>query len=272
MAYTTHAYLITALTNLHAGSGDNDYGTIDKHIQRDPTDALPIINGSSLKGALREYFEEELDLKAKSIIIFGDRPQNGNDESGQQGAYRFFAANLLSMPVRSTYLPYYNATSVEVVDRFKTMCKLLNVAITDDSHLLATDTPRIFNIPANELVLLEGVKAEKILDTTKLGDGLKTLIGDNPAIYCKEKFKDLVQSLPVIARNQLDNGQSENLWYEEVMPRESRFYFFVQVPENTDELNFEADFSSHLDNKVVQIGANATVGYGYCLITKINPK
>jgi len=71
--------------------------------------------------------------------------------------------------------------------------------------------------------------------------------------------------LPVVARNYLDNGVSKNLWYEEIVPRESVFIAAIQAP--------NATLVNALNNQVVQLGGNATVGYGYCLfnlIEKIN--
>ena len=63
-------------------------------------------------------------------------------------------------------------------------------------------------------------------------------------------------NLPIIARNVLDNGESKNLWYEQVLPAETVFYTIIQ--ENGNEL------ANALNGQIVQIGANATIGYGYC--------
>lgn len=48
---TTDTWLIQAISNLHAGKGDADFGIIDKHVQRDPVTGLPVIFASSIKGA-----------------------------------------------------------------------------------------------------------------------------------------------------------------------------------------------------------------------------
>ena len=63
-------------------------------------------------------------------------------------------------------------------------------------------------------------------------------------------------NLPIIARNVLENGESKNLWYEQVLPSETVLYTIIQ--EEGEELK------NALDGKLVQIGANATIGYGYC--------
>ena len=71
-----------------------------------------------------------------------------------------------------------------------------------------------------------------------------------------------LEQLPVIARNKLDNGESKNLWYEEVIPSETRFVFFVSYD---DEKIFE-EFDKTLQEGLVQIGANGSIGYGFCKI------
>ena len=71
-----------------------------------------------------------------------------------------------------------------------------------------------------------------------------------------------VDNLPIIARNVLENGESKNLWYEQVLPAETVLYTIIQE-ENDDLLKA-------LDGKIVQIGAGATIGYGYCKFNCIN--
>ena len=69
--------------------------------------------------------------------------------------------------------------------------------------------------------------------------------------------------LPVTARNQLDNGISKNLWYEEVVPHEALFYFFV-LSDGTEEGDDALDIFGELidENPLVQFGGNATIGRG----------
>lgn len=82
----------------------------------------------------------------------------------------------------------------------------------------------------------------------------------------EKAFKELVNELPVLSRNHLENGVSQNLWYEEVVPREARFGFVLLAPENDGYLE---TFESIVHEKVIQVGANATIGYGLCHFQKI---
>jgi CRISPR-associated protein Cmr4 len=246
--FTAHAYLVECLSNMHAGSGDNNYGVIDKQVQRDAISNLPVIHASGLKGALREYFRECVAPGETNIpVIFGS-DKNDRDNM-QQGAYRFFEARLLQFPVRGIGKePYYLATS-------ETSIKLFN----DTAKSLGTD----------KTISLKKEDTSVETEFGKLSNCIDTSGAIKPFVLASEDtMQDVLTHLPVIARNNLDNGQSENLWYEEVLPRESRLYFFVLVPDIAGA-DFEKGFNRHLDGKTVQIGANATVGYGYCKISKI---
>ena len=94
---------------------------------------------------------------------------------------------------------------------------------------------------------------------------LKTLIADDYAVVASMKK----YPFPVLARNQLENGISNNLWYEEIVPHKSIFYLIILAPEN-DEEEF-SDFDKALTGKgiAVQFGGNATIGYGYTKIKNI---
>jgi CRISPR-associated protein Cmr4 len=78
---------------------------------------------------------------------------------------------------------------------------------------------------------------------------------------------DYVEKLPTVARNYLDNGISQNLWYEEIVPRETRFYFFTSRPDKDDPL--ANGINSKSISKLAQIGGNATVGFGLCKLEKL---
>lgn len=85
--YTNKAYIIKTKTNLHAGSGDTNFGVVDNEVQRDSITNLPVINSSSLKGAVRDHFKDFLvetnetinNTEVKPFVfstIFGDEQKN----------------------------------------------------------------------------------------------------------------------------------------------------------------------------------------------------
>lgn len=217
MKYTTDIYLITVLTNLHAGAGDSDFGFVDKHVQRDPVTTFPTIHSSSLKGALRAHFEGE--NKEMVNYVFGKEGKKETSNSpSEKGHYRFLAADILALPRPNS----------------------------------EGNTP--FTI----------VSSEKIKKAIELKiDILRAKCSLNNYTLDSTKFKELSEELPIIARNHLENGQSENLWYEEIVPHQTLFITYIQRPPNEK-------YELKLDGETIQIGGNATVGYGLCKFKKIS--
>lgn len=239
----THVFLITAKTNLHVGDeSGGSFSVIDKAIQRDPLTKLPCINSSSLKGAIKEFCVHEttgLDIKK----LFGsDVDENGktNHNDSQKGNAIFFDAKLLMLPQQNSQTLYHYTTCNEVIEQMNEKIALF------DTKKKKTDK--------------EGKEeqSKKIDDTLKK---VKSLInnGKDVKTVCLEKFDNYCHddNLPIVARNVLENGESKNLWYEQVLPAETVFYAVIR--EEGKKLK------EKLDGKLVQIGANATIGYGYCM-------
>jgi len=227
-----NVWFITAKTNLHVGNENtSSYGLIDLAVQRDATTKLPCINSSSLKGALNEYAamlkSKDLDL----VKIFGcDKSDKSKDAKTQKGKYTFFDANILFLPVQSDTHLFELVTCDAVLARFFSQVRLITEEeITEDNLMGKFSYRKISN----------------------------------------QEFIDLCSddNLPIIARNVLDNGESKNLWYEQVVPAETVFYTLIDDTLDT-ELTLAKKISE--DKAIVQIGANATIGYGYCKFTNLN--
>ncbi len=275
-------YLITCLTHLHAGRGDTNYDIVDKEVQRDPIDELPIIHASSLKGALREWFRQQQPGEIENgkqrdhptvNRIFGNDTKGGSTDFGQ-GSHQFFEGRLLALPVRSSHLPFFLATSPSVL----TDC-LAQVGLYGRTYeprgtiteVLKTLTPQAGTPLA---LTTQTITGELMLDeyaaTVERAEPLRTalhqLLGyEHIALFHDDDLKDVAGRLPVIARNNLENGRSVNLWYEEVAPRQTRFSFFVRHP--AADTSFEQTLAGAGGR--VQVGANATIGYGQCTLSKL---
>ena len=276
----TELYTIETLSNLHVGAGDINFDVIDNQVQREVPTNLPIINSSSLKGAFREHFssfdeegKKEKDSKMVRYIFGGSNKENQT----QAGAYSFFEATLLTRPVRSNKKSYFNATSPLVITNLLESIENFNIEFDEElkTSLLAlskvevkADKPIIFeNISS---VILEDYEAENSKeDVSKVSE----FLGENLALFSDEDFKNL--DLPVLARNYLEDGISKNLWYEEVVPKKSKFTFIIAKPTNIDERDyedkvkgFESRFTKEGSN--LQIGANKSIGYGFTKVTKVS--
>lgn len=297
--YKNRAYIIRTKTNLHAGSADSGFGIIDKEVQRDSISNLPVINGSSLKGAVRDHFREMLastndlpmgDERVKPFtfrVIFGDEEDEKKldeednksyDKLPKQGLVKFIDARLLFLPLRSNKRPYYHVTSLSTLKEAQAQLHEMGIDLSFGLE----------NLPKNKSVVIDNAPAQvedvvcEAFDTDV--STLKSLFGiEHLAVFGDEDFNEVLEGLPVIARNSLKNGKSENLWYEEVVPRESVFITVWSYYDNfdtsrvnskgkTDKDRFENAFTlfeSKILKDHIQIGANASIGYGICTFSKL---
>ena len=233
----TAAYMIRCLTNMHVGKGDATYEVVDKCVQRDVTTGMPCIYSSSLKGALRQFFSKQgfADIK----YVFGsDVSRDEKDGSKEKESDNSNEGNPKEHSVGNFTFFQANllAYPVQTTQEGATYILKTNKALQESIKELA----KLLSAPSNiEDLLPEGIE--------------------------KDLSNEALEQLPVIARNQLDNGESKNLWYEEVVPAESRFVFFVSY----DDEEIFVKFDKIIQEGVIQIGANGSIGYGFCKITNL---
>lgn len=255
----TCLYTLQTLTHLHAGSGEANVGTVDNLIQRDPSTGLPVIHASSLKGAIREHCTREGMDRNTIKTIFGGEPKMNER---LQGAFRFFDGRLLAIPVRSDKAPFLMATCPSVLKDFKQTLEMFHKTCPIDlSQLPEVTTPIVSNLQFQD-AYIEDLDKKAVLKVFKI-NGLEQFIGNHPIVLLSDKDFSMLcneQHLPVIAHNYLENGISKNLWYEQVLPRLTVLYFMLLTP---DDKPLQEAFDEKM-RLVLQIGANATVGYGYC--------
>lgn len=266
---STQFYLIRALTNLHPGAGDANFGIIDKHVQRDPLTGLPTIFASSLKGSLRELLTVNGIAAADIKNIFGSdnaRGTQAGEADLQQGSFIFYAAKLLGLPIRSSHSLYYIATTPALIQELLNDAALFGMDLPERTaleELLALESTLVEGKPlygGNDqgVIQLEDLAAQH---KAQLGERLGNMFGPRLALLHINDFQQLAEALPTVARNSLDNGKSINLWYEEIVPRESRFYTAITAMNSQPELLEQGlEQQKHL----VQLGGNATVGNGLC--------
>ena len=226
MSNSVSVWLIIPQTNLHVGNESvGNFGVIDKAIQRDVMTGIPCINSSSLKGAIKEYLTNGPQKgKVNVQSLFGS--VKGKEDT-QKGSAVFFDANLLFIPEQCEGGKVYELA----------YCDKVIQAFVDKATALGANCS---------------------IDSIK--KNCKALKGNSESV---ENFKELCSddSLPIIARNCLEDGESVNLWYEQVLPSQSVLAAIIMTP-NDGDLDI-------LKDKIVQIGANATIGYGYCLFKKL---
>lgn len=233
--------ILKCLTNLHAGSGEVNYNIIDNEVERDPVSNYPTIHASGVKGALRAFFEENGNKNVKKW--FG---ANSKEEK-QPGFLKVLNASMLAIPMRTTggsgSKPYQLVYTEEMGKQYEEIAEAFGIPVRLGKE-------------ENANVQVEGYQLKKM---RKLQVG-----GQSYELYCMNEEDFKTRALPVIARNQLDNGISKNLWYEEVVPHKSMFYFPVIA--NDREKGLLEEFKHAVEGKVIQFGGNASIGYGLCKV------
>lgn len=248
MATTFKAYFIQCVTNLHAGSGDANYGIIDKLVQRDPVTNYPTIHASSLKGGLREHFEKHETLKDNVDTIFGKEGKNGTDS--ESGSYTFLNADLTALPVRCTHHQFVLAFDDLITTSIN---KKATTILGNDIFNILADGNFVYGATTNGYA--EDI--ELLHQTYKNPFTFKQeLISSYFATINQDSFKELATNLPLIARNKV--GKDKNLWYEEIVPHQSIFITFLGTT------NQDSEFETALTTNLIQIGGNASVGHGLC--------
>lgn len=237
-------------TPLHAGTG-SELGVIDLPIQRERHTNFPKIEGSSLKGALRERFEGIAGSRTNSDIyaVFGPE---GDGTDNFAGAIGFTDARLLLFPVKSMKGVFAWVTCPQVLKRFINDLEITGKATNTESELpqpkqlgtafVTNDTHLILN--SDRIVLEEyAFKSEKNDALTVLSQGIFKLLFDQDEWWQKkietslvllhdEDFRDFVTlSTEVITRTKIDNrtGTVEDgaLFTEEYLPEASVLYSLV---------------------------------------------
>jgi CRISPR-associated protein Cmr4 len=288
-------FIIEALTNMHVGSGETHFGVVDNLIQRHPVTKIPIIHSSGIKGALKDHFENDNEIKQYIPELFGGSIELDNADPNGELDYKpghliFFEAQMLTLPLRASENVYYNCTSVptlieylDQLDNFfnaKEKTKELRKWLVEldftgsdflyfegSNNLEIEDYTKNKTIPKPDNLIVNSLTALCKIDINKL------------AIFNKDIFTRICEdSIPVVARNQIkDDGTSGNLFYEEVLPRKTSLFMIVGYDKYllNDKLEIVRkagkEFVKKLKNNgtVYQFGANYSVGYGFSKLSQI---
>ena len=279
-----------ALTGLHPGSGAA-LDAIDLPVQRERHTSWPLIPGSSLKGVLRAATkvgdERDEDHKNCWLTVFG--PETVTDTESHAGAITVTDARILAFPVRSLQGVFAWATCPAVLTRLAQDVKLAPGTLSlpaempqvvDGEILCAPDT-LVIN---DETVVLEEYDfhrrgnyeawatalAARITGDAALQDRFKARL----AILSDNDFGHFVRyATEVTARIGLEawtkTVKNGALFYQEVLPPETLFYSVIRSEHRTGtpkemEAAAAMDWLRETVPDVIQIGADETIGRGFC--------
>ncbi|WP_029015117.1 type III-B CRISPR module RAMP protein Cmr4 [Niveispirillum irakense] len=285
---------LLAETPIHPGSGQDD-GTVDLPVQREKTTSYPVIPGSSVKGALRDYVRQQLqkdkepedDKEAeevkkkhqKKVDDWFGKPENAGNILVSDG-------RLLLLPVRSLTGAYRWLTCPHLIERLRRDLQragLPTEGLSVPALPLGKDTPPVLTRGATgEKLFLEersfevagAVSAELVAAIGTLIDdeGARARLAGQIAVVGDDDFAWFARyALNVQARNNLDPDRktSKNLWYEETLPPDSLFYTMLvpRVNKPGSDAKSAVDGLHEMVGKrrYLQMGGNETVGQGWFL-------
>ena len=288
-------FYIHTISPMHVGSG-SDLGIVDMPIQREGHTNFPKIEGSSLKGSIREAFElkgrTDVDTLIKTYMSFGYDESNAPSAVQQAfpeksdkefaGALGFSDGRILLFPVKSAKGIFAWATSPMILKRFMKDLELSNQeqdfkieknSIPNESKIIIDD---------NNVILEEyQIGVSKKESTQKIAEFLATELKNDEIkekliILDDDEFADFVTlSTEIITRTKIDNSKGTvldgALFTEEYLPCETVMYSLALashvMTKVTQIKNFGSDnevmnFFTSTVPKTLQIGGNATIGKG----------
>jgi CRISPR-associated protein Cmr4 len=236
-------------TPLHAGKGD-DLGIVDLPIQREKHTDFPKIEGSSLKGAIREAFEsremkislgDQKDVmveKGKTLnLVFGD-PDKGDEHASALG---FSDARILLFPVKSLKGVFTWVTCPEILNRFKEeikeVCQMDTTALDSfnfwslihqvaDEHLLINGRVLLeeFGIPVQKTPEVQSL-AQYLADFTGVPEvARKLVVLDNDTFtYFVKYATEVITRIKIGTNGTVEAGP----FNEEYLPTESILYAHI---------------------------------------------
>lgn len=260
-----------AETFLHPGSGQTA-NVIDLPVAREKTTNYPVIPGSSLKGALRDFAEL---LSADADHLFG-RPESA-------GVIAVTDGRLLLLPVRSLNTHFVWITCPYLIERYWRDYKLSAISETlpELPSIELKEGQAAADSSSFEYLYLEELSFEIVpTDLSVLvnnisplikHDSVRTRLKNSLVVINDDEFNYFASNcLAVNARNRLekDTKTSENLWYEETIPAETLFYTLLIARPIEHQNNAIKTIAELFEKRpYLQVGGNETVGQGWCAIS-----
>ncbi len=251
--------LLRAVTPVHAGVGRTYGEAVDLPVQRDEF-GVPVMWGSSLKGAIRAH--KELNAVNKVVVkaVFGPDER----AEGVEGAssMSILDARLVAMPVRSLKGLYAYITSHHLLQYYKTYLEILRSCaskVSDEVNRMADGVDKLIErakdvkrgsaiaISDRCIVTVDGgrkvVLNERVFDVVDgadlreharscLGKALREDEVERLVIVSDEVLHDLIRTgMQVITRVALDYStktvKTGALWSEEYVPTGTVFVTVV---------------------------------------------
>jgi len=262
-------------TPLHVGAGAS-VGIVDLPIIRESHTGYPVIPGTSLKGVLADLWNGELVDKKRPQgsdvrLLFGS--DEAKDANG--GKLLVGESKVVAFPVRSAKGGFAWVTCPLALGRlYRDLGKKLESFDFEEDMCYASSTLQL-----EGTAILEEYSLEVKDDVPKdIVDELKDLCNDDLwhgelsshlAIVSDEMFKYFVENTCEIAQHVKINDETGTatdgaLFNQENVPAET--LFFTVLNENTDGCFDKLEKKLNDVGNLIQIGADATTGLGWCSV------
>jgi len=294
---------IYAETPIHPGSGTVISGVVDLPIQRERHTEFPIIQGSSLKGVLRNS-AEDAGITGKVRIKEGDKEVEKEwiniifGEQDRVGGISITDARILAFPVRTLKGVFGWVTCPLVLSRYKRDLSFIKTSpnwgleqlnIEDKKAIIHSNSNLKVELDRKKYVYIEDLQLEaeerndllqsitsEIIEALPANNAYKDIrekLAKDLVIVSDDVFRDLVSlTTEVVTRIKIDpktgTVQTGGLWSEEYLPTDTIMYSLILVPSRLNNLKPEeiTEKLKKYDEKILQIGGDETVGKGFALI------
>ncbi len=172
---------VNVITPLHNGSGEG-LGIVDNPIMRERTTQFPIIQATSIKGVLRDAYEEKNNNNV--VALFGPPPGKGEEHAG---AVTFGDGQILAFPVRSLKGCFVWITSPLVLWRFYQMVNIIDNGQSPQSF--PNLSPLIAEIHSSIAKICPSGKMDIALESNQRKNGEVNVFLEEFSIKCIESNK-----------------------------------------------------------------------------------
>jgi CRISPR-associated protein Cmr4 len=264
-------------TSLHCGT-ESGAGYVDLPVQRERHTQYPVIPGSTIKGVLRDELFPAKDPATERVF--------GKEDATSPGTVSFQDGVLVAFPVRSSGAPFRWVTCPFALNR------ILRAMGEPDAVPQVEKTEQAWGATAQGEIALEELVVTVAAGPKALADALPTLLrllpgesehfkyvrdlfSANLLVVHDEVFKELTEvGTEVVTRIQLNSvgttakhaeGDSGNLFVEELVPPDTLFFAALRAPGEPDKAFVQAIRKQ----KIVRVGGDETIGRGVTHMTYI---
>ncbi len=261
-------------TPLHVGAGAS-VGIVDQPIIRESHTGYPVIPGTSLKGVLADLWNGELVAKKRKQdsdveLLFG-----ADTDNAKAGKLLVGESKVVAFPVRSAKGGFAWVTCPLALARlYRDLDIKLEELDFDENMCLANDALLLDGSAILEEYCLEEKDdvSKAIIDTLKglCDDPLwQAEIEKHLVVVSDEMFKYFVENACEIAQHvkiddETGTAAGGALFNQENVPAET--LFFTVLYENADGCFDKLEDKLKTVNHLIQVGADATTGLGWCSV------